>query len=433
MKILFLSHYFPPEVNAPASRTYEHCKSWTDNGHQVTVVTCAPNHPKGKVFAGYKNHLYHRETIDGIDVIRLWTFVTANEGVLKRTFNYISFMLMAILVVPFLKRPDIVVSTSPQFFNGLAGYFVSRLKRAKWVLEIRDLWPESIVAVGAIRNRKIIDLLESVERFAYEKADHIVTVTQSFKQYMQDRGIREDKISVIYNGANLQLFKADQTDTDKETYTDGLNALKSELKNKFVASYVGTHGMAHHLDTLLEAAELLQHRTDIVFLMVGDGAEKTKLVAKKHSKKLDNVIMLDQLPKQAMPHIWQLSDVSIVHLKRCKLFKTVIPSKIFESMAMSKPILLGVEGEVKNIIEAGKCGLLIEPENSRQMAEGIVQLANNKEYLSLLGKNGRRYVTTYFDRNILAGQFEVLMSTLLEEPKPILGIEYGAFSTSIRT
>ncbi|MCB1757813.1 MAG: glycosyltransferase family 4 protein, partial [Gammaproteobacteria bacterium] len=239
MRILFLSHYFPPEVNAPASRTYEHCRYWAAQGHEVTVVTCAPNHPRGEVYQGYRNRLYSTETIDGIRVVRLWTFITANEGFLKRTLAYISYMLAVTLYAPFSAKADVVLSTSPQFFNGLAGYLVSRLKRIPWILEIRDLWPESILAVGAIRNRTIIGLLEWLEMFAYKKADRVIPVTDAFRDYMLAKGVAAEKITVIKNGVDLAFY---------DEFTDGaLGNLPADLRamsDKFVAAYVGTHGMA---------------------------------------------------------------------------------------------------------------------------------------------------------------------------------------------
>ena len=266
MKILFLSHYFPPEVNAPASRTYEHCKQWVKLGHDVTVVTCAPNHPRGKVYPGYRNRWSQREERDGIKVVRLWTYVTANEGFVKRTLNYVSYMVSAIVAAPFLSKADVVLSTSPQFFNGLAGYFVSRLKHAPWVLEIRDLWPESILVVGAIKNKLIIRVLEYLEMFAYRKADAIVPVTEAFKRYMVGKGIPAQKIEVVKNGVDLDFYKV----------VEDANPVVQELglSGKFVSSYFGTHGMAHHLETVLEAATLLRERKDILFLLVGDGAER---------------------------------------------------------------------------------------------------------------------------------------------------------------
>ena len=269
MRILFLSHYFPPEVNAPASRTYEHCKAWARAGHEVTVVTCAPNHPRGMVYPGYRNRLWQREQREGITVIRLWTFVTANEGFFKRTLNYVSFMLACILAAPFLPKTDIVLTTSPQFFNGLAGYPVSRLKRVPWVLEIRDLWPESIVAVGGLKPGVVVRMLEWLELFGYRKADAIVPVTDSFKRYMIGKGIPAAKIEVIKNGVDAAIFRPHV----------GANSSRAELglEGKFVAAYFGTHGMAHQLETVLEAASLLGKHPEIMFLMVGDGADRNRL------------------------------------------------------------------------------------------------------------------------------------------------------------
>ena len=425
MRILFLSHYFPPEVNAPASRTYEHCKQWVKDGHDVTVVTCAPNHPQGEVYEGYKNRLYQRDEKDGVKVIRLWTYVTANEGFVKRTLNYVSYMIAAIVAIPFLPKTDVVLSTSPQFFNGLAGYMVSRLKRAPWVLEIRDLWPESILAVGAIKNKKVIRFLEYLEMFAYRKADRIVPVTDAFKAYMLEKGVSADKIEVIKNGVDLDFYKVSSVDSsgsvsfraaqnEKNGIHDigtGLTTL-DVLKDKFVASYVGTHGMAHHLETVLEAATELKEYEDIVFLLVGSGAERDKLLGLRDEMQLDNVVMLGQQPKDMMPILWQVSDVSLVLLKKSDLFKTVIPSKIFESMAMKKPILLGVEGEVKTIIESANSGICIEPENADQLVKAVLRLYEDQPFRDQLGDNGRQHVETYFDRKVLAKRYLSILEQL---------------------
>ena len=403
MKVLFLSHYFPPEVNAPASRTYEHCREWAALGHEVTVVTCAPNHPRGKVYPGYRNRLWQREEMDGIQVVRLWTYVTANEGFLKRTLNYVSYMVSALLAAPFLPKADVVITTSPQFFNGLAGVLVGPLKRAPWVLEIRDLWPESIVTVGAIRNRRIIRVLEWLEMLAYRRADHIVPVTDAFRDYMVRKGIPAEKIAVIKNGVDLARYRPEGADP-------GLRA-ELGLGGKFVAAYVGTHGMAHHLETVLEAARLLRNVPDVVFLLVGDGAERARLLQLKESMDLENVVMLPQQPKERMPAVWAASDVSLVLLKKSDLFKTVIPSKIFESLAMQRPVVLGVEGEARQIVEAADAGIGIEPENAAELAAAVVALARDPERRSRMGYSGRAYVEAHFDRRVLARRYlEVLQS-----------------------
>ncbi|MGB5325938.1 MAG: glycosyltransferase family 4 protein [Pseudomonadales bacterium] len=407
MTILFLSHSFPPEVNAPATRTYEHCKRWVELGHEVTVITCVPHHPMGKVYPGYKNRFYSSESIDGIQVVRLLTYVTANQGLLKRTANYVTYMLMCIFAAPFLRKADIVVSTSPQFFNGLAGYFVSRIKRARWILEIRDLWPESILAVRAIENRRAISVLEWLERFTYRKADHIVALTNAFKQHIIRCGADASKISVIRNGVDLEKFAPVARDP----------ALEQEwgIAGKFVAAYVGTHGMAHGLKVILDAAELLRDDPEIIFLMAGDGAERASLARDLAERKLSNVVMLGQKPKEMVPAIWACSDVSLVLLKKLDIFKTVIPSKIFESMATGTPIVLGVQGEVAEIIQAADAGVCITPESAVELAAAVRELKSNGSLYKQQAECGKKYVAEHFERKMLAAQFADIFESVGRE------------------
>ena len=396
MRILFLSHYFPPEINAPASRTYEHCKVWAAAGHQVTVVTCFPNHPAGIIYPPYRNRLWQREERDGIDVIRLLTYATANEGFVKRTANYLLYLVMVALFVWRLPKADVVVSTSPQFFCGLAGYLVSRVKRAPWVLEIRDLWPESILAVGAIKNRRVIAALERLERFAYAKAARIVSVTDSFVPHIEACG-GAGKTEVVKNGADLSLFKPQPR--------DDAFARQLGVEGKFVAAYVGTHGMAHGLDSLLEAARLLRDDARFAFVMAGGGAERARLVEKRDALGLDNVIMLEQMAKEDMPRLWSICDASLVLLRDLPLFTSVIPSKIFESMAMGVPILLGVRGESAAIIEAAGCGKAIPPEDPEVLAQALREMADDPALCAHWREAGEVYVREHFDRAVLAMRF----------------------------
>jgi glycosyltransferase involved in cell wall biosynthesis len=427
MKILFLSHYFPPEVNAPATRTFEHCRQWALEGNQVTVITCAPNHPKGEVFKGFSNKLYDVSMVEGIKVVRVWTYITANEGFLKRTLGYISYMVAAIFACLFVGKQDIVLSTSPQFFNGLAGFFVSKLKGTPWILEIRDLWPESIVAVGAIKNHSIIKFLEGIESFCYRHADHVIAVTQSFKKHIIRCGGNAEKLSVIYNGVDLSLFDT-QTAMEKADVAEQFGiAYEPSL---FFAAYVGTHGMAHHLETILEAAEILREHPSIRFLMAGDGSEKAKLVKIRDEKNLSNVIMLDQLPKADMPNLWRLMDVSLVLLKKSDLFKTVIPSKIFESMAMRCPIVLGVEGEVAGIINESESGLCIQPENAIQLADTIKHLFEHPAFAQLMGEKGLGYVSHTFERKQLALQFLHIIESVQRGKLPLTAQSISSRQTS---
>lgn len=402
MKILFLSHYFPPEVNAPATRTFEHCSRWVKLGHQVTVVTCNPNHPHGELYPGYSNRFWQEEQVAGIRVIRLWTFLSANKGFGLRALNYVWFMLACLLLCWRFGRHDVVISTSPQFFNGLAGYCVSRLRRLPWVLEIRDLWPESILAVGAMKESWITRLLYWLEHFCYRRCDLIVPVTDSFRDYMVGKAVDPDKILVIKNGVDLNLFSFTHAQPDQEL--DRLFDLNG-MNGKFVAAYVGTHGMAHHLETILEAAEHLRDHPDIHFLMVGDGAERERLQQLAQANQLSNVTFLGQLPKSSMPALWNRVQVSLILLRKSDTFKSVIPSKIFESLAMNKAIVLGVEGESARLLDQSGCGVCIEPEDAAELARTVQALADDRERHQQLSAGGYEFVSEHFDRDRLAQRF----------------------------
>ena len=368
MHILFLTDNFPPEVNAPASRTFEHCREWVKAGHRVTVVTCAPNFPKGKVFDGYRNKLWQTETVEGIRVIRVWSYITANEGFLRRILDYQSYMLSAIIASVFVRKVDLIIGTSPQFFTACAAYVVSRYKFRPYIFELRDLWPESIKAVGAMKNERAIRFLEWVEMFLYRKSAKVVSVTRSFKDILMRRGIDGGKIEVITNGVDISQFKPRPKDPE-------LTA-KLGMQGKFVAGYIGTHGLAHGLETLLAAAERLRGQ-DIVFLFLGDGARKDALKQMAAEKKLDNVVFVDSVSKADVARYWSLLDVSVIHLKKTDLFTTVIPSKLFESMGMGLPVLHGVEGESADIVREEGAGIPFEPENVDQLCDALVRLKSN--------------------------------------------------------
>ena len=410
MRILFFTHYYPPEVNAPASRTSEHCRAWAQAGAEVTVVTCAPNHPNGKVYPGYRNKLWQSETRDGVKIVRLWTWLAANEGFLSRILNYVSYLVAALLALPFLPRADVIVTTSPQFFCGMVGLFARPIKRAPWVLEIRDLWPESIVAVGAMKKGFAIRLLEWLEGFAYRQADAIVSLTRGFVPHIAARCGDPSKIAVFMNGADLSAFSKSG---------DG-DEVKRELGlvGKFVAAYVGTHGMAHGLGTILDAAELLRREPRFAFLMVGGGAEEARLRAERDARKLDNVVMLGQRPKAEMPALWSATDASLILLKRSDTFKTVYPSKMSEAMAMQCPVILGVEGEAKEVLEAAGAGIAITPESAEELAAAMRRLADDPELAAGFGRAGRAYADQNLDRAKVAARFLSLLRDVAER-KPI--------------
>lgn len=396
---MFFSHYFPPEGNAPASRTYENCKRWTQQGHKVTVITCAPNVPDGVVYKGYKNKLYQSENLYGIHVIRIWTYIAANRGTIQRITNYMSYMFNAIFVSLFLKKPDVVIATSPQFFCGWAGVIVSRLCRVPFILEIRDIWPESIVAVGALRNKRLLRVLEWLEQKMYTAAKHIVTVGEGYKQKLLEKGIQAKNISVIHNGFDHEIFYPRQPD-DKIRQHYNLN-------HEFICSYVGTIGMACGLDVVLRAAKLLKNkqRNDIKFLLVGAGAIKTQLQRQTFEENLDNIVFVGRQDKHLISRFLSITDACLIHLKKAELFKTVLPSKIFEAAAMAKPIILGVEGFAAEFVKQANAGTCIEPENAEQLAQSVEKLADSPQLCQSLGQAGRKYVMKHHNRDNLANEY----------------------------
>lgn len=397
MHILFLTDNFPPEVNAPASRTFEHCREWVKAGHQVTVITCAPNFPKGHVFDGYRNRLWQTEEMAGIRVIRVWTYITANEGFARRVLDYVSFMAAAVLAAPFVRKVDVVVGTSPQFFTACAAYATSVLKRVPWIFELRDIWPESIRAVGAMKQSPVLDVLEKVELFLYRKATAIVSVTNAFRDTLIRRGIDGRKIHVVTNGVDVSRFSPREKDAEL--------VARHGLEGKFVAGYIGTHGLAHALDTILDAARIFATAPGgdrYRFLLLGDGANKAALVERARAEGLNNVIFVDSVPKDEVVRYWSLLDVSIIHLKKTELFTTVIPSKLFECMGMAIPVLHGVQGESAGILEREDVGLLFEPENAEALCDGLRRLTEDAGLYRRFVENGPKAAQRY-DRATLAG------------------------------
>ena len=404
MKILFLTDNFPPESNAPATRTYEHCLEWVAKGAVVTVITCAPNFPKGEVYPGYKNKWYQEEKMDGIRVIRVWTYITPNRDLFKRILDYMSFCIAGFIASLFVQT-DLIIATTPQLFTAVAGYFTSICKRKPWIMEVRDLWPESIKAVGAMEQSRILKILDRLVLFLYRKADRIVVVTDAFKERMIACGVSAKKISVIKNGVHTHQYQVREKN----------NALvkKHQLENKFVIAYIGTHGMAHKLDFILDCAATIQ-QDDIHFLFVGDGAYKARLVKKAKDMDLKNVTLLDAIPKSEVAEHISVADVALINLRKSDTFKKVLPSKIFENAAMSTPILLGVEGEAKELVSSYEAGLCFEPENKVDFLEKINLIYRDKNQYEKFQK-GCQLLAKAFDRKALALEMLGVMQSMLPE------------------
>lgn len=412
MKILFLTHYFPPEGNAPASRTYDNCKRWVAAGHEVTVLTCAPNVPNGRVYEGYTNKLKQEEWIDGIRVVRVWTFIAPNKGAVRRILNYVSYMVFAGSVGLFLPRPDILIATSPQFFCGIAGMLLGAVRRLPKVLEIRDIWPESIQAVGAMKKSSLTRMLEWVELRMYGAADRIVTVGPGYKEKLIERGVDPDDIDIITNGADLEFYTPGASD-------DGFRR-KYGLEGKFVAAYVGTIGMASGLEVALEASRMLREQEDdsIRFLLVGDGAQREELEAQVSAEGLQHVVFTGRLDKSFMPTVLRSTDICFIHLKKSDLFKTVLPSKLFEAFAVGRAVVLGVDGSARDVLEAAQAGIFIEPGDPEALLAAIRSIQKDTARRERFEKNGMSHVRSYYNRDKLAKNYLDVLKQVL--PKPIL-------------
>lgn len=407
MKILFLSHYFPPEVNAPANRTHEHCRRWVQDGHQVTVITGVPNHPRGRIFEGYRNRWLQEETIDGIRVIRTWMYLTPNSGFLRRVANYLLFALTAVLASRRAERPDVVVATSPQFFCGVAGAIVARRKRRPFVLEVRDLWPKSIVELGQLSEGPLLSALEAIERWLYRSAAGIVVNTRTFRDHITTCGVADDAIELVYNGIDPNLFRPRPANR-------ALLA-RHALADRFTVAYVGTLGLAHGLTLLVDVAERLRTRSEIHFVLIGDGADREKIEADVARRGLDNFHLLGLQPRDTMPDWIASMDVLLVMLRDLPVFETVIPSKIFEFLAQERPVILAAKGEIRRMMEEAGGALVIDPESADQLVGAIEALIADPESARRRAEAGRRWVEAGFLRDDLARRMAGFLERVVRE------------------
>lgn len=413
MHILYVSQYFPPEMGAPAARVYELSRHWVRAGHRVTVLTGFPNHPTGVVPVEYRRRLWRltlRESVDAVSVVRTWLYPAPNRYPAERILNYVSFFLSACVRGIFLERPDVVIATSPQLLVGLCGWWLSRRWRCPFVFEVRDLWPESLPASGIGRSDSaLIRGLDMIASFLYRRAERIVVVSEAFKtRLVAERRLSEDKIEVIENGVETEVFFP----------REEAAALRRELglADRFVVSYIGTLGYAHGLGSVLQAAErLLTVAPEVIFLLVGEGAEKEKLREAAARQRLANVKFLDQQPRKDIPLYISASDACLVLLRDAELFTTVLPSKMLEFMACARPVVLGVNGHAREVLNRAQAGIYVPPEDSDALAQAVLALRQDEALRSQLGHNGRQFVLRHYDRGDKASAYIRVLESVVGE------------------
>jgi len=412
MNIDWYSHYFSPEVGAPSARLNDLSRCFIEHGHRVHVNTCFPNHPHGVLYPGYHHGLYLRENISGIKVSRYWSYITENRGFVKKLTGHVSFLLSTVIQSQRKPvRPDVVIGTSPTFFAALAAAGHSLRYRVPFVMEVRDLWPAIFVELGVLKNPILIGLLEKIELWMYRHAVRVVTVTESFRQNLISRGVSPNKVVNIPNGADLDYW---QPQEGAATMRKALG-----LEGKFIVLYIGAHGISHALIRILECAGKLKEEKGIHFLFVGDGAEKETLQAYAQKEKLHNVTFHKSVDKQNVKSLYAMSNVCLVPLRDIPLFDSFIPSKMFEIMAMQRPVIASLKGEAADIVLQSGGGLVVRPEDVDAIKEAILELFSKQELGRELGKNGRRFVREKYNRKTLAERYIDVLNDTVKPSKHI--------------
>jgi glycosyltransferase involved in cell wall biosynthesis len=408
MHVLVVTDNFTPERNAPAIRTYEHCRRWVKAGVNVTVVTSVPNFPTGKVLPPYKNHLIQRETIEGIDVVRVWTYLAPNQAVVRRSIDFASFGLMGFFA-GLAQKADVIMATSPQLLAGLSGRFLAFSKRRPWILEVRDLWPDSIVALDMMRERHLlVRMLRAVEGMLYRSAARVVTTNPGLRERLMQRGVPGAKIGVVPNGVDAAQFSPRPKPAALiEQY---------DLKDRFVVGYIGTQGMAHDLENVINAADALRN-TNVCFLFVGDGAQHLSIVRMVKRLKLDNVRFVRTVAPSEVPDHIACCDALLVPMKHTEILTDTMPSKIFEIAAMERPIIIGAEGIAAELVESHRAGIAIEPENLQALVQAVERLRNDPSMAASM-RSGCRALADDFSRDKFAAQMldEIRLAAKIKRP-----------------
>ncbi len=399
MKLLILTQYFPPEVGAPQNRLFELAVRLKKLGVDVSVLTAMPNYPQMKIYDGYEGKDYSYEEIEGIPVHRSSIYLPKNKSIIQRLLNYFSFVYSSAKVGESkIGDVDVIMCESPPLFLGYSALYLKRKKKAKLIFNVSDLWPESAEKLGVVTNKWMLKLAYHLEEKLYNKSILVTGQTQGICKNINTR-FPNVKTYWLPNGVDISYY-------NPSTVSGNWRIENGFKQDDILFLYAGIIGLAQGLEIILTAAEFLITNPSIKFILVGSGPEKEKLISIKSDKKLSNVCFFDAVSKLHMPQIVQASDVSIIPLRKLDLFLGAIPSKIFENLAMEKPVILAVDGEARELfVTQGKCALFSEPENAEDLIRNILLLANDKDLRKQLGEKGRIYVEQNFNRDTIAQNF----------------------------
>jgi glycosyltransferase involved in cell wall biosynthesis len=407
MQILFIHQVFLTPNEAGSTRHFELAKYLVKVGHQVTIIGSSVNYLTGAIDSRCQGKFIFKETIDGVEIIKAWTYSRIHKNFFSRFVSFVSFMVSSIIASLNVKKVDLVIGCSPQIFAGVSALIVGYLKRIPFVFEIRDLWPKFAVEMKILTNKKLIWLAESLEKYLYRHADYFIINSPGFKAHLARFNLPEEKIFLIPNGVDTDMFQPGEKN----------NSFRKEhkLENKFIAMYAGAHGQANNLQTVIEAASLLKDNQEIIFLLVGDGKEKNNLIELKDKYGLINVLFIEAQPKEKMPEICRATDVCLAILENREAFKTVYPNKVFDYMSAARPTILAIDGVIREVIEQAEAGIYVPPENPQVLAQTVLKLYNDREIMEKYGQNARKYVMDNFERERIAEKLNQTLVRILNQ------------------
>lgn len=404
MNILILTQYFPPETGAPQNRLYDLALKLQNKGAKVSILTAFPNYPQYEIFQGYRCSVFRSEAMAGLQVYRSWIFVSPRKSIFFRMLNYFSFTVSSLLTGLFKTgKTDLIICESPPLFLGFTAVLLKCWKRAKLVFNVSDLWPESAVKLGIVRNRLLIGLSERLETWIYRNADFITGQTQGIVSNIRSR-FPDKRLFWLPNGVDVDELQSRLTGRDWRTQ-------EGFIKEDLLFYFGGLLGYAQGLDCIIQAASLVKDLPEVKFIIIGDGPEKERLLELKERLSATNIYFFKGVPKDQIADVIQSIDVGIIPLKKLDLFLGAIPSKIFEILCLKKPILLGIEGEAKKLfIEQARAGLPFDPENATALAAQVRYVHAHRDQLPEWGRNGHAYVTAHFNRSTIADAFYTFIS-----------------------